>query len=86
MHQSMAIIKKEKMIEQGFKNADFTVKEITGYFETRVKVLKPKEDNKKPSVFRKKGKKSDKKRKQDDSNSSVLWFSLESHIVNKIVV
>ena len=37
---------KNKMIEQGFKYADSTIKELTDFFETRVENLEPKEDRK----------------------------------------
>ena len=36
----------KKMIEQGFNYTDSTIKEMTGFFETTVENLEPKEDKK----------------------------------------
>ena len=61
------------MIEQGFNYADSTIKE-----KTRVENLEPKEDKKKSSVAAKKAKKSHRKMKREDSDSSVVGTSKES--------
>ena len=42
------------MIEQGFNDADSTIKEITDFFRTAKKTLEPKEDKKKFSTASKK--------------------------------
>ena len=60
------------MIEQGFNYTDSTIKEITDFFEPRVENLEPKEENKKSSADAKKFLKKVKKRKREDSNSSVV--------------
>ena len=44
------------MIVQGFNNANSTVKEMTGFFETRVENLESKEDEKRSSATAKKPK------------------------------
>ena len=36
---------KNKMIEQGFNYTDYTVKEMTDFFEIRIEILEPKEYN-----------------------------------------
>ena len=68
------------MIEHGFNYTDSTLKEMTDFFETRVKNLKPKEDEKKSSAVSKKKKdnKSIKKQKRVDSTASVVETSEES--------
>ena len=63
------------MIEWGFNYADFTVNEMSDFFETRVENLKPKEEKKKSSAVAKKSFKKVKKRIREDSNSSVLESS-----------
>ena len=65
------------MIEQGFNYADSTIKEMTGFFETRVENLESKEDKKKSSAASKKSKKSTKKRKRNNLDSSVVESSEE---------
>ena len=62
------------MIGQGFNFVYSTFKEMTGFFEIRVENLEPKEEKRKSSMFSKKSKdkKSIKKRKRVDSNSSVV--------------
>ena len=60
------------MIEQGFNYADSTIKEMTDLFETRVENLEPKEDKNKFSAATKKSLKNTKKRKREDSDSSVV--------------
>ena len=47
IYQSMPTAWKNKMIKQDFNYKDTTVKEMTDFFETRVKSLEPKEDKKK---------------------------------------
>ena len=70
---------KNKVIEQGFNYADYTIKEMTDFFETRVENLKPNEKMKKSSAAAKQfTKKSLKKRKQEDFDSSVVESSDES--------
>ena len=69
---------KNKMIEQDLNYADSAIKEMTDFFETRVKNLEPKEDKKKSSAAAKKTKRSNKKRKREDSDSSVIKSSNES--------
>ena len=44
------------MIEQGLNYADYTIKEMTYFFETRVENLEPKEEKKKSSTGTKKTK------------------------------
>ena len=66
------------MIEQGFNYADSTIKEMTDFYETRVKNLERKVDKKKASSAFKKSKKSHKKRKKEDSDYSVVESSKES--------
>ena len=46
IYHSMPTTWKHKMVEQGFKYADSTIKEMTGFFETMVENLEPKEDRK----------------------------------------
>ena len=68
------------MIEQGFNYTDSTIKEIIDFFETRVENLEPKERIEKSSAAAKKykDKKSNKKWKQEDSDSSAIEFSKDS--------
>ena len=66
------------MIEQGFNYADYTIKEMSDFFETRVENLEPREEMEKSSAASKKSKKILKKRKREDSNSSVVESSKES--------
>ena len=47
IYHSMPTTWKNKMIEHGFYHADSTIKEMTGFLETRVEYLEPKEDKKK---------------------------------------
>ena len=57
----------------GKNYADFTIKELTDFFETRVEKLEPKEEKKKSSASAKKSnKKSLKKLKREDFDSSVV--------------
>ena len=46
IYHSMPTTWKNKMIEQGFKYVDSTIKEMTDFFENGVENLKPKEDKK----------------------------------------
>ena len=68
---------KNTMIEQGLNYVDYTVKEMFDFFETRVENLELKEDKKKSSTVANilKNKKSTKKSKPEDANSSVVEFS-----------
>ena len=66
------------MIKQGLNLADFTIKKITDFFETRVENLEPKEDRKKSSTASNLSEKKLKKRKGEDSDSSVVASSEES--------
>ena len=63
--------------------ADFTINEMTGFFETRVENLEQKEDKKKSSVASKKNKKFHIKRKMEDSDPSVVESSEESTKVHR---
>ena len=74
IYHSMPTMWENKMIEEGFNYADSTVKEMTEFFETRVKYLEPKEKKKKSSTLTKKVKdnKPTKKGKQEDFNSCVV--------------
>ena len=45
-YHSMPTTWKNKKIEQGFNHADSTIKEMTGFYETRVENLELKEDRK----------------------------------------
>ena len=65
------------MIEQGLNYEDSTVKEMTDIFETRLKNLEPKENEKKSSTAAKKSKDqiSTKKQKRYDSNSRIVESS-----------
>ena len=85
IYYSMTTTWKNKMIEQSFNYADFTAKEMTDFFETRLEHLKSKEDKKKSSSVDNKGKEnnSNKKRKQADTDSSVVDFSEESSMEYK---
>ena len=47
IYHSMPTTWKNKMIEEGFNDADFTVKEMTLLFENSVENWKPKEEKKK---------------------------------------
>ena len=69
---------KNKIIKQGFNYADSTIKEMIDFFETRVENLEPKEDRKMSSSASKKPRKALKKRKREDSDSSVIESSDES--------
>ena len=70
---------KNKMIEQGFNYADSTIKEMSDFFKTRVENFELKEDkNKSSAAFKKFRKKYHKKRKREDSDSSVIESSKES--------
>ena len=67
------------MIEQGFNYADSTVQEMSDFLETRVENLETKKEKKKsPAAAKKINKKSAKKYKGEDSNSSVVESSVES--------
>ena len=66
---------KNKMIEQDFNYVDSTIKEMTVFFETRVENLEPKEEKKVSSTAAKKSLKKIKKRKMEDSDSSVVESS-----------
>ena len=69
------------MIEQGFNYADYTIKEMTDIFETRVENFEPNEEKQKSSAAAKKtNKKRHKKRKWDDSDSSFVESSEESTV------
>ena len=74
------------MIEHVFNYADSTIKEMTDFFETKVKNLEPKEDKKKSSAAAKKTKKSHKKRKKEYFDSSVVETSEEARKVLKFAV
>ena len=78
IYHSMPTTWNNKMIEQCFNYTDSTIKEMAGFFETRVENLEPKEDKKKSSTASKKAKKSTKKNKREDSDSSVVESSKES--------
>ena len=78
IYHSMPNTWKNKMIEQGFIYADFTIKEMTDFFETRGENLESKEIKKKSSVAYKKSKKVLMKRKRKHFDSSVVGFSDES--------
>ena len=62
------------MIEYGFNFVNFTIKNMTDFFETRVEKLEPRQHKKQSSTFFKKSKdkKALKKSKRNDSKSSVL--------------
>ena len=47
---------KKKIIEQCFNYVDFTVKEMSDFFETKIENLEPKEEKKKSSPAAKKSK------------------------------
>ena len=67
------------MIEQGFNYTFSILKEMSDFFETRVKNLEPKEGKKKSSATAKKtNKKSANKNKGENSNSIVIESSEES--------
>ena len=70
--------------EKGFNYADFTIKEMNDFCETRVENLEHKEEKKKSSVAAKKSKKYHKKRKRQDSDSSVVESSEESTKVRRL--
>ena len=88
IYHSMPTTWKNKMIEQGFNYADSTIKETTQFFETRVKNLEPKEEKKKSFTVTKKSKerKSIKKRKQEDSNWSSEFNSVEYKAIKNICI
>ena len=46
IYHSMPNMWKNKIIEQGSKDADSTIKEMTDFFETRLENLEPKKDEK----------------------------------------
>ena len=71
-----------QMFEEGFNYKDSTSKEMTNFFETRLKNLEPEKDMKKSPVFSKKKVKDKKfkKRKKNDSNSSGIKLGEESSI------
>ena len=54
IYHSMPTTLKNKMIEQGFNYVEFTLKEMTDFFENRVENLEPKEEKKKSTVASKK--------------------------------
>ena len=56
IHYSIPVAWKNKMIRLGFNYADYTIKEIIDFFETRVKNFEPKKDKKKPLAAAKKSK------------------------------
>ena len=66
MYHSTPTTRKNKVIEQGFNYADFTIKKMNDSFKTRVENLEPKEYKKKSSTAAKKSKdkKSSKKKKR----------------------
>ena len=69
------------MIGQGFNYVDYTVKEMTDFYKTRVENLEPKEEEKESSAAAKKShNRSATKRKQEDSDSSVIESSKETSI------
>ena len=70
---------KNKIIKEGFNYIDSAAKEMTDFFETRVEILEPKEAKKKSftAVKESKDKKSIRKQKQADSNTSVVGSSEE---------
>ena len=73
---SMSTTWENKMIEQGFNYLDYTIKEMTDFFETRAKNLEPKKEKKKSFAAAKQfNKKNWKKMKLEDSNSSVVESS-----------
>ena len=73
IYHSMHVTWKNKMIDQGFNYADSTIKEMTDFFQTRVENLEPQGDKKILMTAKKlKEKKSLKKWKQNDLNSSVV--------------
>ena len=78
IHHFMPLTWKNKIIEQGFNNTDSTVEKMSGFFETRVENLEPKEAKKKSSAATKKSLKKNQKRKREHSNSSAVEFSKES--------
>ena len=54
IYHSMLTKWEKKMIKQGFNYADFIIKEMTDFFETRVVNMEPKEEKKKSSAATKK--------------------------------
>ena len=78
IYHSMPTKWKNKMIEQAFNYADSTFKEMSEFFESRVKNLEPKEDKKKSSATSRKTLEKIKKRHREDSDSSVVESSEES--------
>ena len=72
IYHSMPTTWKKKTMEQGFNYANSTVKEMTDFFETREENLEPKEEKKKFSAAAKKSLEKIKKRKREDSDSSVV--------------
>ena len=70
IYNSMPTTWKNKMIQQCLNYADSTIKEMTDFFENRVENLETKQINKK----------SLKKRRQKDSDSSVVKSSEDSSV------
>ena len=68
---------KNKMIEQGFNYADSSIEEMTDFIKTRVENLEPNEDMILQLLPRKPSRKP-RKRKREDSDSSVVESSEES--------
>ena len=54
----MPITWENKMIEQCFNHADYTIKEMSDFYETRIENLEPKEDTKSSAAAKKSHKKS----------------------------
>ena len=88
IYHSMPTTWKYKIIETGFDYVDSIVKEMTDFFETRLENLEPKESS--VATRKSKDKKSTKKRKQADSNSSIVEsikeFSVEPKTVKKYCI
>ena len=82
IYHSIPTMWKNKMIKQGFNDADCTTKEMNDFFETGVEKLEPKEEKKESSAAAKKpkDKKSTGKWKQEDSDSSVVKSSEDSSV------
>ena len=74
----MPTTSENKMIGQDFNYANFTVKKMADFFETRVEKLEPKEDKKSSAAAKKTKKATKRKRKGKDSDSSVVEFREES--------
>ena len=80
IYHSMSSIWKNKMIEQGFNYIDSTIKKRTVFCATRVENLEPKEDYSSTVAEKTEDKKSTKKRKRENCNSSVVEYSEESSV------